>query len=406
MRLIRNLLVASAVTVSAHADVVETRDTTLFGKITSLSRTQVVMAIRCDKREMRTIDRALVRSMIFDKACRSYSGMLPTAGMQPPCDRARLVAYEVTFTTGGSILGEAVNMNANGRVNISLGSHGSISGPRSQVLNIVRREVCPELLDAKPSFPPSFCFEPFRPVVNFGVEPIFNNQVFTRGFTVFVTFDAALEQAERSSAIAKVTQALRTATLIWVSLLQENRARLPERLRDYLGTVVARSEKYQLVSSPGVTEVDCPSNAMIVVNWMTAGPKVFPRPREYLAKAQVQGRTILINARDFRYRWDLRRAAALEPGEIDLITVMLHEFGHSLGLEHAPEGTISVMSSNDPASMPTSYDFAQLVAVLERNVRGAAPGDFNLTYCSGLRPGGAAIPAAVRAAPPQSTTSP
>jgi hypothetical protein len=329
--------------------------------------------------------------LIFDKNCRSYPGKLPTAGMQPPCDQQRVTVYEVTFTSGDSVLAETVDLNEKGRLFANLGVRGSISGPRSDVAHIVRREVCPDLLDEEPSFPASFCFERFRPVVNFGVEPIFNNEIFTRGFTVYVAFDGPVGDAERARAVETVVQALRTSTLIWVSLLQENRERLPERLREYLGTVVARASSYQLLSSPGVTEVDCPAHAMMIVNWITAGQNVFPRRREYLAKAQLQGRTILVNARDFRYRWDLRRAAALEPGEVDLITVMLHEFGHSLGLGHAPEGTASVMSSRDPAAMPTPYDFDALVAILEKSIRGSAPGDFNLSHCSGLRPGGAAI---------------
>jgi hypothetical protein len=373
---------------SVRADVVETRDAILFGKVLSSTPTRVVIAVGCNKRQVREIDGTSVRSLIFDKNCRTYPGKLPTAGMQPPCDRKRVTVYEVTFISGGSVLAETVSLNEKGRLVAGLGIRGSISGPRSDVAHVVRREVCPNLLDDEPSFPTSFCLEPFRPVVNFGVEPIFNNQIFTRGFTVYVAFDGPVGDAERAQAIENVTQALRTSTLIWVSLLQENRERLPGRLQEYLGTVVSRSPKFQILSSPGVTEVDCPVNAMMIVNWITAGEKTFPRRREYLAKAQVQGRTILVNARDFRYRWNLRRTAALERGEVDLITVMLHEFGHSLGLGHAPENTPSVMSSHDPSAMPTPYDFDTLVAILEKSIRGTVPGDFNLSYCSGLRPGG------------------
>lgn len=83
MRLSRRLFAALVLAASLRADVVETRDAIVFGKVLSSTPARVVIAVG-NRRQLREIDGKAVRSLIFDKNCRSYLGKLPTAGMQPP----------------------------------------------------------------------------------------------------------------------------------------------------------------------------------------------------------------------------------------------------------------------------------------------------------------------------------
>jgi hypothetical protein len=140
-----------------------------------------------------------------------------------------------------------------------------------------------------------------------------------------------------------------------------------------------------LLTPPQVVEVDCPSNAMLVVRWLDDDRIIFPNRKAYIAKAQFEGRTIAINARDFQYVSDAQRVVGPHPGMIDLVTVMLHEFGHCVGLGHAPHGIESVMAEIDPAASPTDYDYRRFVAILQARVVGGTAGEFNVAHCSGLR---------------------
>lgn len=109
-----------------------------------------------------------------------------------------------------------------------------------------------------------------------------------------------------------------------------------------------------------------------------------------LREAQLQGRTILLNAGEFHsdYRQDFMNA--LSDDEVNLISVFLHERGHCLGL---PDDTAAGQSGMNPnyvaqrinqTVLPTAVDFAHFVDSLRPSVSGTRPGFFNVKNCAGL----------------------
>jgi len=108
-----------------------------------------------------------------------------------------------------------------------------------------------------------------------------------------------------------------------------------------------------------------------------------------IALSQTEGRMLFLNTEQYRFKNGLH--GPVSPGDIELVSVMTHELGHSFGLRDVGAvGAQSVMSAEflNPFTNvvePTDQDAEAFVAVLKQSIAGAAPGVFNSEMCSGLR---------------------
>jgi hypothetical protein len=348
----------------------------------------VIFAGACDLKRRGEIDRKDVKSILFDPTiCDETPTTLPHAGMQGPCELARVAAFEIGFVGGGAVL--ALNLViADGKLHADLEQNGSIHGPASDVRYILSRSVCPTVLATQqPKTPATFCQEPWHIAVNFSFAPVFNNQIFARGFAVYVESDDHPTPGVQAKRRQLVANAFGSAIVLWTAALQNARKNLTGELAAYIDSIVSRSSSgYALLAPAQAVPATCPDFGSIHVRWLTDSETIFPTRKDYVGKAQVEGRTIALDARDFDFVWNLR-GDQISQQQTNLIKVLAHEFGHCIGLEHAAPGQRSVMADvlTEIPDIPTAADAAALIDMLGRHIRGTAPGEFNATSCSGLR---------------------
>jgi hypothetical protein len=370
---------------AARADIVMTSNTTYFGHVLSRGAS-VTLAEGCDLSRKRTFPAKDVRAIVIDPAhCLPYQTQLPSAGLGGTCDR-RFDVLEVTFTDSPAHLFADDVLIDGEAVHLDLGTRGMLHGPTRKIRWILSRQVCPATIEqqAIPALP-DFCHEPFQVAVNFSAAPVLTNRIFTKGVSIIVQFDGQLSDSEKTAVREQIRSAIQTAITHWTSVLQQHRADLTPELAQYVESIIARSSKYMLLTAPQVIAVECPADAMLQVRWLSNDDVIFPTCDDYLAKAQIEGRTIAVNARDFAFQFDLRGRTVMPAGVYDLTTVMLHELGHAFGLRHAPPNTLSVMAEVDPYDEPTDYDAASFVAVLAAQIKGSRTGELNPESCGGLR---------------------
>jgi len=130
---------------------------------------------------------------------------------------------------------------------------------------------------------------------------------------------------------------------------------------------------------------------MIVKLYKTRDPRLFPRNAGYVAKAQPEGRTILLNGVDFQFRSDLDTRILRKDNKFNLTTIFAHELGHCFGLadlDNNPQ-VKSVMSGANifagEAETPTESDGLNFLSVLKKAITGSGPGVFEPRECAGLR---------------------
>jgi hypothetical protein len=224
-----------AFSISLRADVLVTRGATLFGHIEVIDPREVVFAVGCKHTALRKVDIREVSDLLFDKRCNNEVLALPSAGLQPPCGVARRSMLDVAFQSGEHLLADSIQVRQT-RVVIDMNTRGSLSGPRAALASVVRRDVCPSILEEEaPMFPAAFCLEQFRPVVNFGPGAVFNNTVFTKGIAVRVEVNPRVSADARGQVTEQVRGALQSALTLWTATLQSHRTTLPGPLAGMAG---------------------------------------------------------------------------------------------------------------------------------------------------------------------------
>jgi hypothetical protein len=387
------LVLVVAASIAARADTLVTKDASFWGSVISIKDGSVTFRSGCTGADTQ-VAWSSVLIVQFDHNCKSGTVKLPTAPLLI-CKKTLVHIFKVRIS-GQYLYLTSVSMAPDSDLRgVPYGKRGWIRLKKNKVDSIQPTDICPSLISELDSFPKGICFEPEQWAVNWSVEPVFNNQIFTKGFAIYVSSESSLQD----EVTEKLRVAFGTALSLWASTLQEHRNELPADLRSYVDRSTSSSSKYVLYTPPQVIRVSCRENALLIVNWVTKRNEIFPRGQGYVARAQLQGRTILLNASEYQFGYRPDFLNPLAPDVINLISVFVHELGHCLGLPDDSADPGSVMNPNHVASMinetvsPSPGDFRNFVTSLRASVSGTSPGFFDVKDCAGLvvkkRTGGA-----------------
>jgi hypothetical protein len=242
------------------------------------------------------------------------------------------------------------------------------------------------------------CREPQEWAVKGTRKPVYNNKIFTQGFTYITEWRedsstnsravSAEDRKLRDSLSVEVGYALANALTMWGSSLLLVRHELPAPLRAYVDTMSQCAGGVCRYTAPQAVRVNCRAHASLVIELYRSAPL---DSSAEVAQAQLRGRTILLNARfPFVFRANLftiRDGA----GGVSLVPVIAHELGHTFGLAHAPTGEMSLMAESMIDRVATrfasAYDANALATVLSHHIDGAPPGFFAFEDCRGLKVG-------------------
>lgn len=363
-----------------------TATATSFGTVLSVDRQAVSFRDGCEGNSRSSIPLDSVLLIQFDGQCMPHEMAIPSAGLSR-CEQQRRHAFRVSFSgVADPYVASSIRIS-NGTVFLqSFDESAALSGPVSQIRSIQPVNFCPDEPPAE-HYPESYCFETRKWAVNWSPLPIFSNQVFTRGSSIYVerigsTLALSLDQ---------VRDAYQTALSLWAIALQEHRNELGSDIVKYVENSTASGGKYRLFTPPQVVRTDCAANALAIVKWYSKRQDAFPtRDKNFIAKAQLQGRTILLNANDNVFRSEKQYTKALPAKDVNLVTVFVHELGHSFGLPDRYD-IASVMNPDyvvDHSNLlvsPNAQDAVAFAAVLRASIAGTAPGVFNAKDCAGLR---------------------
>jgi hypothetical protein len=391
---VRSLILASLGVIGSlsaspvKADVLVERDSTFFGKITQITESSILIARGCNYRDIKTVLKARVKYVQNDSQCRPHPFTLPTSPLQF-CDQPKQALYKIFFTGEDSeIYASDVSLGSDGILRLQLaGGLGSMQGRPDRIKSIVPSQVCPNSVPENVGLPAGFCREPPHMAVNFSRKPVYNNQVFTRGFTFYLDVVGGTDEISADD----VSQSFGAALTLWASTLLALRPKLDSELASFVDSAISRSAKYTLFTPPQVIRVDCPENAMMIVKlYKVRDARLFPKNAGYVAKAQPEGRTILLNGVDFKFRSDLDTRTLIKDNRFNLTTIFAHELGHAFGLADMDNAQVkTVMSAanifDGEAGAPTESDGMSFVNVLKKAVTGSRPGVFEPRECAGLR---------------------
>lgn len=234
------------------------------------------------------------------------------------------------------------------------------------------------------------CVERYRwKYEDYTKKPLFANQIFTKGFSLYILPEGKQSNNQLWSDSIKtiVSAAFRTALTNWGVALMLNGDSLAPVLKQYIDDNSLKENGHSTYNAPQVFTVDCPENANFIIHIFYPSGKKFPDIRDVLAKAQVKGRTLILNMQSQHLIYSQRFFDVKDTsGAYNLVPLLAHELGHCFGLSHISTFP-SVMNPIAPAMnrFPTAKDGAAFSLILQTLIQGAAPGYFSPTECAGLR---------------------
>lgn len=168
--------------------------------------------------------------------------------------------------------------------------------------------------------------------------PVYNNSIFTKGFTYTVEWagdstSLAPRRAEFDRLREDIRQAFGSALTYWgVSLLLVRRE-LDSPLSRHIESSLACDGGNCVYNAPPADRVRCRRNASIAVVIYGAGGPTFPAPQRYVvAQSAKPGRTVLLNSQEFDFGFDQRLFTIWGARRrLNLTAVLAHELGHSFG---------------------------------------------------------------------------
>jgi hypothetical protein len=371
------------------ADAVITPDGTKFGRVVRFDSSSVVLKSGCSSGAETIIAWKRVLLLRFDSKCKPHVVQANPAGLER-CDKPRIPAFIVEFQNSTEpIYALKVALKPDGNIQfVLMGDESMVTGKREKVKSIEPADICASKIPKKQKVPAALCWEAKQWAANWSPEPVFSNRVFTKGSSIYIEEVGRL----RGLTHEDIRFAYQSALSIWAIALQDARATLPQEFQKYIDSSTASGGNFKLFTPPQVVRTRCPGSALAIVRWYAERENIFPiKKRNYVAMAQVQGRTVLLNANDNTFRVS-PSAEDLSNNDVNLVTVFLHELGHSFGLsdrrrsdEYSVMDPVYVVDNLSRTLRPSRLDLQDFVDVLKASIEGSAPGVFNPAGCAGLR---------------------
>lgn len=374
-----------AVTSMARADYVHDGDVERWGRVVMATGGDIVFDVACDAGRRVTLKKSQVVRMEFNADCKARQMPRYASGVED-CEKP-LKGYVATVNgLPNKPFVEDFDIGTAPRVSLR-GHDGSLLlVDRSKLRSLAVALKC-KLTDAaeQPAGPVTegVCFEPRQWAVAYTGNAVSRNELFTKGFSVYV---AGL--GEPGDGVPDVRQSFGHAITLWMSALLRIRAELHPELKVFVEESFHCGKTACVLTPPQVVRRYCQPTAMFLLRWVEREGDGFSQDEQaLLAKAQVEGRTLLINAADHRFDMRLGGFPRLEGDRYNLINILAHELGHAFGLPDRYDAEPSIMSASvrGMSKEPTDDDARRLAQVLLKEIKGSPPGEINLAGCAGLR---------------------
>jgi hypothetical protein len=275
------------------ADVLVETDSTIYGRVTQITETDILIARKCNSADIKTIPKSRVRFYQADSSCEPHSFTLPTSPLQF-CDQEKQNFYKVSFNhEENEIYAIDVQLRKDGTIFIILANNlGTLQGSFKKIKFITPAQVCPKAIPPDFNIPKEFCHESPKIAINFNLTPVYNNQIFTRSFTFYLEVIGGTASEDEANDISR---AFGTALTGWTSTLLALKTQLSPPLSEYLSSIVHTSGSGAIMLvPPQVTQVDCRENASVIVKlYKERNTVLFPVDGGYVAQAQTEGRTLM-----------------------------------------------------------------------------------------------------------------
>jgi hypothetical protein len=367
----------------ARADTLTLNDSLAYGKVISVSPSQVTFAPACTGRQI--IDKATVKRITFDASCMPHPVQPYSAG-GGLCEKASNVfvlrfsdPVLAVYAADYSVAGDKVHWTAADGTTMS-------HAPMTHLASVTRERVCSDVLEKKVDLPAIFCSEARPWAVNFSYAPVLDNRILTRGLSFYLEDENGKPFDDTIGLGQTIRAAFGTALTEWMAALQDHRAELSPQVQTAIDGMISRGSRVMLLTPPQVVQLGCRDSASFVIRFATTDESQLRNPDgsdRKAARAEVAGRTVLINGVAYKcWKADARAVLFLEataqgPACFNLVPILVHELGHAFGLKgHIDGAQRSIMDSQISPDLlrPTAADALALANILGQPIEGVAAG--------------------------------
>lgn len=218
---------------------------------------------------------------------------------------------------------------------------------------------------------------------------LIDNYLFTKNVALYVRVPKYSNAAEKSKLETQVKNAYISALTLWGVSLMLAKKDLPIAVKKYLTDYTFMNGSNGVYNAPLVDIVSCEHDASVIVSLNEKGNKIFNNDKALVALSQMPGRYIMLNYSSHGFYYRQNSFSTSSTDSLNLVVVLAHEIGHSLGLSHNTHNDHSIMSPdfNDLVFGVLTKDGSNFAEVLIKSIDGPAPGVYNAFACSGLRLG-------------------
>lgn len=374
----------------AAADTIFFETKAVHGRIINFDREAVTVAAGCNAGDEMRLAWGDVRQIVFNERCGVTSTRIPSAGGGVCTSTPRLRFLIHLKHNSQPIVADGVQFGSDRILHYS--DEAALTtghGPISDIRGISYEFVCPES-HSQTEPPASFCIEPTQFAVNFSYETPLENKIFTRGFSFHLEL-VGQNNIPEPAVVTEIQETIRksfgTALNSWVYALFIRRDAYDQTIKDFIETMISRSEAgYVLITPPQVIALQCPHAATFVVRvFFERGGPFAKSATKKAAFAQKPGRTVLLNYADYQCWSYASERFVLDPDTrcLNPVPILAHELGHAFGLGHTLEQD-SIMAGIISVPTPSARDADRLVEQLRKPVAGDKAGVFEFVSDSGV----------------------
>lgn len=384
---------------ASAADVLSLRSSAIAGKVLSIDTKNILFSHQCNATKTISVPWSDVAEITFDDNC-DASLSITQFSESPLCESDPIRVFELEMAQGhDTVFAEGFAL-IDGRVHFSLFDPPvNVHGPESKIRTVKQQLVCRESVPYTGTFDQHFCVERKQYAVLFDYDTPLSNRILTNGFSFHLKVDGTPpEDFDVDSVAEDIRRAFQVGLTLWLEGLRENKRLVDTETQEFLGSrVFPFANGATLVLSPQVVRVGCPDTAIFQVILITENNDVFKKNSSFLAKAQIEGRTIALNFADFPCQkteikfYGENKSPKFNLGDncINLLPIMTHELGHAFGLRHLDGNeSLDLMDSrfSRKALVPTIRDIEAFASVLSKSIKGDSPGVLAFESAGGVLP--------------------